>query len=198
MKMLSKKMKSFDQLVHQAKKHISEIDFHKSQVAALALKVCEIKTGRPAGGTYTVKEFADSIGIKYERLMNWVRIYRDVCIPAGKTSPTPGEWSKASSAHKKVTDKAAAENKFIGMDSGKKPKTPTKDEFKDEFFKVMNGESSDIMGEIYKEIRRIYHRVEKLDLNTQDTATLNNTMILIDRMSDKINDHLTSKKKRAC
>lgn len=189
-------METFEQLVFKAREHLEEIEFRKAQIAALALKVCEIKTGRPSGGSYTIREFAESIEVNYQTLMSWVRIYRDVCIPIGLINPSDKEWKQASAAHRKVVEVSSGKNSTVTMHGGQAPISPNYKEFQKAFMDQDYGKN-DVFSGVYRELRAIYNRIEKLDLGTQDPSVLNSSMVLMDKISDIINDHLTKSKKKA-
>lgn len=71
----------------------------RAQIAKLALDACDIRHGGHKGvDLYTIKKFAEDIGMSNKTLSTWVQIYS-----MGKridiTEPSEEEWSKLRQAH---------------------------------------------------------------------------------------------------
>lgn len=183
-------MKTYEQIVSEARQHLEKIHFHKGEIAKLALEVCEIRTGRAEKGSYTSKEFAKDIGVSYASLMDWVRIYKNVCLPVGLENPTSDDFKDATKAYRQVTGKNTAQNNHNPEVFFNKT-----EDFQEAFLNIASGgETNDVFRHIYYDLRKIKNKVEKLDLSTQDKTLMLNSMTLLDRISDTINDYLSKKR----
>ena len=80
---LSSEDKRWQEYVDRAKSYISKMAQHRLDIAMLALEVCDIRWGggdhwANHEGTYTLKRFAEEIGLNPKTLSGWVRVKRNV------------------------------------------------------------------------------------------------------------------------
>lgn len=69
--------------VERAKKFVKRMNRDRLDIAQLAIEACDIQLGggnhwSGFKGVYTLKKFAEEVGITYKTLSNWVRVKRNV------------------------------------------------------------------------------------------------------------------------
>lgn len=113
--------------VEKAKAFVLQISKCRLQIAELALEVCDVRWGGGAHwanheGTYTLKRFAEEIGVNPKTLSNWVRVKRNVMdklIEAGEEVDPMEDWSamtRVADRTKHDADPEAVKTSFASWD----------------------------------------------------------------------------------
>lgn len=182
--------KSYQDYVDQCKKILSEIESKKYEVAKLALEICEIQAGGRQNH-YNLKDFAKDIGLEYSSLKEWVKIYRDVCLMMNIDKPTKDQWTKA----RKTRIKIAKGDRAATFTPEKVKKAYAEVDLGTSVFSSSKNYGKETFEFIYKDVKRIFIATQKLDLNTQDQASIKNTLEILNRLSLILTGHVTKKTK---
>lgn len=80
--------------VEAAKQHIAQVSKARLEITKLAMECCDIRRGGGGHwtdheGIYTVKKFAQEIGMNYKTLTNWIACYRGI-----NAGLPPGEYKE--------------------------------------------------------------------------------------------------------
>lgn len=123
--------------VERAAKVVSRMAQNRLEVATIALEACDIYQGGGAHwsgheGIYTIKRFAEEIGINPKTLSNWVRTKRNVydkLVQAGHEVDVVRDWAAMTRTADTCTAKETPEQvkkKFGKIDPAKGPMNPEK------------------------------------------------------------------------
>jgi hypothetical protein len=196
---------TIDGFIQAGKAIVKTTQCYQALLAHYAIQVCKIRHGGRSNGIYTIKDYANDIGIKHKTLQNWSLIYRRVIqhlgIPPEKL--TAKDWQVAN----KIAYLQEQENRTDNVEKGTNRKrndykeeksskrTPeqVKKAFNDNF--VMTFES-----EVYNwnnTVMTMKNKIEKRDLKLANDKILTEFMNNLDSISDHINDYLTQNKKRS-
>lgn len=118
----------WEEAITQAKVCISNMSKSRLKVAELALEVCDVRWGGGAHwanheGTYTLKRFAEEIGLNPKTLSNWVRVKRNVhdkLVEAGQEINPIEDWAAMTRVADKMKHDAPTEDvvsSFAAWDS---------------------------------------------------------------------------------
>lgn len=183
-----------------AKKELKKIEGHQIRICQYALKVVTIRHGGKSNGYYTIKDYANDIGMPSKTLQNWLLIYRNVAMKLNKPITTNKEFEKARKindalkhvraldnksndrvgtrdAYKKEVPAIVVQSLYDGLEDGTKP-------FLVEFTRLVSAAKHNL------------HILKKRDLSIIEDNHLLVLMQILDESSDIINNHLTNKKKR--
>jgi hypothetical protein len=181
--------KTIEEYVIEGRKVVHSFQCHQAVLAYYAMKVCQIKHGGYSKGIYTLKQYAEDIGLQVKTLQNWTLIYKRIVqhldIPLDKI--TKKDWQVAT----KITEHAESLNRIDNIESGTnrrradyKPEKRTSEEIKKAF--KDNYDEQTVEGEVYnwnRSIAMIKNKIQKRDLS-------------LDIVSDVINNYLTKTKKK--
>ena len=89
--------------VDRARNIVGKISTHRLEIATLAIEACDIKHGGGSHwskfkGIYTIKRFAEDIGVCAKTLSNWVRVKQNVIDHLPEGEYTENDWSAAQRA----------------------------------------------------------------------------------------------------
>ena len=174
-----------DSLLEEAKtlyseiQTISEIKYQKQmRIAEICVAVCEIKQGNYRHkGAYNLSNFAKDSGIPRSSVKEWVDTFKRVIPVVGVTNiKSAKDWFKARKIAARYRQKQSPPDEQIreGFDE------PT------------------IISEFIRyniSAMRLEDAVDKRNLNLLSEEKLSELMEILDRISDKINDHLTRRKR---
>lgn len=105
---------TYSELVEEGKNLINLSKLIKLKLAKLAIKACTIKHGGISNNYYTLKNFAEDVGVCNKQLSDWVLVYKRVVKPANMRVVEEKDWSIA----KRVSDRIAKEEMIIRSKMG--------------------------------------------------------------------------------
>lgn len=171
---------------------------YQALLAHYALKVCQIKHGGYSKGIYTVKNYADDIGMHYKTLQNWTLIYRRVVahLDIKPEKMTQKDWHVATKVAYLQENENRANNIVEGTPRKRNEYKPSKIErtseqikrsFEANFVQTFENEISNWNNSILQMKRKLLVR----DLRIANKLVLIEFMQHLDEMSDHVNDFLT-------
>lgn len=192
-------MKTYKELVEEAKGYLEKIDSYQYKVASMALQACQIRHGGKSTHIYTMADFARDTGMKAKTLSAWVTIYRDVLLPVGKPAPTKEEWKHGARTANLLKTQRSVDNRAngkVGTRDAYKKEVPVQ-KVKELFNKISSGENN------IGKFERVYSSsgynnslLKDIRLSDIPDGKLIRLMEWLDQSSDIINDHLTSMRKK--
>ena len=187
--------------IRQGKRLLEEIGIYQVEIAKMALAICDIRHGgKTLEKIYTIKDFANDIGMKPKTLQGWVGTFRDVVLKAGITISTPEDWKAANKTNNTLIKERTLQNKIDGT-----PKK--KGSYKQQIpagtvrslYDSIQSEDNPFVTElvtITQSAKHIKHILGKRELNLASDVNLTDLMNILDEASDLINNHLTAKQPR--
>lgn len=184
----------YQQYVTEGRRLVQKIETYQLELSILATKVCEIRHGGISNNIYTMKRFAEDIGLHPKTLSNWVAIYRHVIKKGDIKVESKQDWEKARRVHDKLKEERVNINREAG-----KPGTRhayKKDVPKDKILKLYSEiDEKPFVNEVTRAIqsaKHIKYLMSTRDLSIVESARLSELMELLDQSSDIINDYLTA------
>ena len=95
--------KVYNACVRIAKALVGEMEAVQYKVACLAVEACEIRHGGISTNIYTMKDFANDVGLNPKSVQNWVRVYQVVATKLPSKPESRKEWSAASRTLKRLS-----------------------------------------------------------------------------------------------
>lgn len=190
----------YQKYVELGKQSLGYIKDYQMTISRYALAVCDIRHGGPSKNIYTIGKYAEDIGMNQKTLQNWIAIYRDVVKKLDKDEKEVN-WSSATKVSNLLREEQTGLNKVTGKEktiTGYKKNVEPK-RIRTLYEKIEDGEKP-FESEFQSICQRTKHA--KFLLKKRDLEIINDhqklyLMELLDECSDLINDHLTSKSKRA-
>lgn len=173
---------------------------YQAKIAKYAVSVCDIRHGgRTPEDRYTLKKYAEDIGVVCKTLQNWVQVYRNVLVKLNLKDPSKEEWGRALKTNEILRKDRAIENKSNGEAGSKKA-------FKRNISPAKiqniydagdpNGDFKPFVNECSSMIKSVMYAkniLKKRDMRVVPDSRLICLMELLDESSDIINDYLTKK-----
>ena len=173
---------------------------YQCKIAELALEVCSIKHGgRNLGEVYTLKRFAEDLGVSPDTLANWTRIYRNVIQKGSIKIESTQDWSAARTTNNILAIDLIYHNKTKGKTGCvSNQEHVSKEDVKELYDQIRQGKKpvSKEFISITQRVKNIKKKIIARDLDLLQEYILLELMGHLDEMSDHINDYLTDKKKR--
>lgn len=187
--------------VSLAKRELKAIEGHEIRICEYAIKVCTIRHGGHSKGYYTIKDFAQDIGIPFKTLQRWTVTYRNVVQKLDKKITTSEEFSQARQVENILREERIVNNRMADKPKGSRyaNSLPVEPEKINRIFNALEKHERPFEGEFANMLRSSKHNLEllkKRDLNIIADEHLLFLMGVLDQASDLINNHLTNKKKR--
>lgn len=188
--------KEYKNYVVLGKKELVQIEGYQKRICNYAMEIVTIRHGGRSPGIYTIKKYAEDIGMNPKTLQNWLQVYRNVIIKL--EDPANADFAKASKVNNILE-----ENRTIDNAVGKTPGTRTaykKDVpaekvrsiyAKYEHEKPFEGEFINIM----QQTKSFKNLLEKRDLNIIEDAHLRHLADLLNACHSLIATHLIKKHK---
>ncbi|MCZ6692958.1 MAG: hypothetical protein O6939_03535 [Bacteroidetes bacterium] len=176
--------------VEKAKKYLRDIEdlehkvgVYQADISELALQVCTIRHGGISNDIYTIKDFAEEVGLKPKTLQNWIAAYRTVVPIVGRDKiNTQKDWTDVRKTKRVIGDSANKRDVQEIFDiynrSGEKP-------FLAEFRNNIAG------------VKHLKYMLEKRELTLINYDQWVEMMEQLDICSDMINKYLSKKSKKA-
>ena len=187
--------------IRQGKILLEEIGTYQAEIAKRALEICDIRHGgKTLEKIYTIKDFANDIGMKPKTLQGWVGTYRDVVLKADIEINNSDDWKAASKTNNTLIKERTLVNKLEGTPKKKGnykkeiPATRVKS-----LYESIQADEKPFITElvtITQHAKHIKHILKKRELNLASDSNLTELMNILDEASDMINDHLTAKQPR--
>lgn len=187
--------------VKQGKRLLEEIGTYQAEIAKMAVEVCDIRHGgKTKEKIYTMKDFAQDLGMKPKTLQGWVATYRDVVVKAGIEIKDVKDWGAATKTNNALKKERTLQNKLIGAPKkkGSYKKGVAASKVKSLYESIRADEKPFIteLVNLTQSAKHIKFILGKRDLNIAEDAKLTDLMNILDSASDLINDHLTKKMPR--
>ncbi len=184
--------------VKQGRRLLEEIDVYQAEISKMALEVCDIRHGgKTLEKIYTIKDFANDLGMKPKTLQGWVGTYRDVVLKADIEIKTSDDWKAASKANNMMAKERTLQNKLEGTPKAKgnykKEVSATKVK---SLYDSIQADEKPFLTELVtatQNAKHIKHVLKKRELSIASDANLTELMNILDEASDIINDYLTAK-----
>lgn len=163
-----------------------------------ATKVCTIRHGGISGDHYTIKRFAEDLGLNPKTLNEWTAVYRRVIqhLDIDPINITPKEWRSARRIAYQIEGETRKKNIQSGRPKAKGDYAVKKEDIKKLWQENLDGPS--VLYEVREwssKLRTLHSNLEKRDLKLADPFDLLEVMTNADLVSDLINDFLTKQKK---
>lgn len=188
--------KEYKNYVILGKKELAQIEGHQKRICDYAMEVCTIRHGGKSPGIYTLKKYAEDIGMNPKTLQNWMQVYRNVIIKL--EDPEKADFQKASKVNNILEENRTLDNaigKTPGTRTAYKKDVPAEKVrslyAKYEHEKPFEGEFINIMQQM-KSFRNLFM---KRDLNIIQDEHLQHCKDLLDECSQMLNTHLRNKRK---
>ena len=111
--------KDYQNYVDLAKKELKAIETSQIQICKYASKVCTIRNGGGKGDYYTMKNFANDIGITPKALRQWMMAYRSVVQHLEKEISTTKEWNIARKVSRVLEEERTINRHINGTEKTK-------------------------------------------------------------------------------
>lgn len=185
--------------VDQGKRILKQQFVHQAVLGFYATKVCTIRHGGRSNGLYTISDYAKDLGLNPKTLSEWVAIYRRVIQHLGidPLKMSSHEWKAARRIAYTVEGETRSKNKESKTPRSKKVELPDKERINKLFKENLEGPSFKLEAYNWSStLRTMAKNLSKRDLSMADESSLIEIMESADRISDTINEYLTSKAKR--
>ncbi len=183
-------------LVEAARKIYLDLECKQSEIAKLALKACNIVRGgsqESIHARFTLKDFASDSGIPYGALRSWVGTYQMVLQKIDIKNPTKEQWA---AGYKTFNSLRTLEDRPTAQGRNFKEAIP-KERIRNHFDRVAKeAKTVNAAHTSLKYAQMVKSTLKKVDLKEQNTSILTQIMDVLDEVSDLINDHLTSQKRK--
>ena len=190
--------KSYEEYVRLGKGLLLKVNCYQAQIAFYATQVCTIRHGGRSGDLYTLKKYAQDIGMNGKTLSGWVGVYRTVIEKLGMAPEdvTQKDWTVAQRVFFILESESKATQALAGIPKNKgwRKFVPTKT-VKDLFKK--NYDSHTLQNQIHQWTDTVIFIKNKLvirDLNEASTSSLLSLKENLDKASDTILRHVTRTK----
>ena len=188
--------------IKRGKEILKSIDNHQIEIASMAIELCEIRHGGISKGIYTLKDYAEDIGMVAKTLSNWVTVYRDVVLKLAPHLRSKVDYSTARKTHECLKQEHEVVNKNngdVGRVTKYKQNMPA-EKVNNLYCDILSGEKPFIAEAqaFLKSIKNKKHLLKTRDLNIASDMLMLAIMQELDECSDLINDHLTNKSKGKC
>lgn len=189
------------QIVEDIRELDKKVYAYQMDIAKMAVAVCNISHGGISTNKYTIKDYAEDIGMGYKTVQNWVSVYRNVALKLETKVTTANQWKNATTTNnllkveRSLKNEAAEKKGTLHAYKQGIPKQKVNSLFKS----VSNG-TADTMKSIVRCVQSAKHikfKLEEINLNMINDLELTSLMETLDYASDLINNHLTDKSKRA-
>lgn len=190
--------KEYKNYVTLGKKELTSIEGYQKRICAYAMDVVTIRHGGISKNLYTIKKYADDIGMNPKTLQNWIQIYRNVVIKL--EDPDNADFSKASKVNGILEETRTMNNQANGTAGTKKEYKNLKDtpparvqKLYDEYHegKPFEGEFVSMM----QNLKGYKNLLDKRDLNIINDAHLQNFKDILDYCSSIVGQHLIKKRR---
>jgi len=190
-------MKSYQEYVELGKAELSKVSSHQVKICGYAMKVVTITQGGLGSKKfYTIKDYANDIGMNHNTLSKWLEVYNDVYSKLDTKGNEKENWQRAHKINKQLKNERAEYNRQHGTVGSKQIKQ-TQDISADKIAH-MNREmdAKPFLSEftrLLQQVKTLRATLDKRDLGIIQDASLLLMMQKLDESSDMINDHLTNK-----
>lgn len=188
--------RTYSEFVEAGRNILTSMRLHQLYVAHYTVQVCDIRHGGRSKGFYTIKDYAEDIGINRKTLSGWCSIYRIVIqkLDLDLDSITPDDWQTATRVHDLLKNEKRAINALVGeeksKDKGWKQNAPEK-KIRDLFNRYKNG--TPIEAQVHSWTDRaidIKNRIITKDLSGASTESLMMLKKQLDGASENITNYL--------
>lgn len=189
-------------LVAELKELNKKVEAYQAKIAQYAVEVCTIRHGGRSKGIYTVKQYANDIGLPTKTVSNWTNTYRAVVMKVKDdvSSITTKEWAAAQKTHDLLKQERVHQNRAAGKTGSRfaYKQTLPDEKVKSIYNSTINNEKPFEHEFLMLEstVQNIFHLIKTRDLGIISDARLLHVMTVLDKSSDIINDHLGKKKKK--
>jgi hypothetical protein len=175
---------------------LGKIENYQIKICDYAMEVVTIRHGGYSKGVYTIKKYAEDIGLVPKTLQNWLQVYRNVIIKL--EDPANADFKTASKVNNVLDERRTLTNVADGTVGRKTGKIHTPPERVRSLYNSYEKHEKPFEGEfinIVQQIKSFKSLLEKRDLNIIEDAHLMVAMDIFDHCGEIINQHLTKKRK---
>lgn len=197
--MMETTKKTYSECVIAAKDMLKRIEAYQVKIAECAISACDIRHGGISGGYYTIKDFAQDIGMAYKTLQSWVQIYRNVIEKIDDKIDTDKKWQDVRKTNDIISIQTTAQNAIEKTTNRRRNIHCPAEKVQKIYTSLQDDEKPFVLEltRITQSSKYALNVIGKRDLNIADDNDLAQLMATLDKASDIINDHLTKKKKAA-
>lgn len=187
---------NYSDYVRLGKELVSKIENYQVKIAEYATIVCDIRHGGRSDNYYTIKDYAQDIGLKYKTVQNWVQVYRNVVVKVDAKIETKEDWKSARITNDILTAETTVKNKLVNRKNRRVTISTPKEKVKDLFHKIQDEEKPFHLefNRATKSAKHIKYILAKRDLSIIDDESMLHLMEVLDDASEIINQHLTKKR----
>lgn len=194
------KTETYEHYVSLGKELVQNVEDRQMKICGYAIKVCTIRNGGYSAGYYTLKDYANDIGLNNKTLNQWMLIYRNVVLKLTDKQLEIMTWRQASKVNENIEHINTIENQLKG--TPRKRSAPKKSVSPKEVQKLFQDhlDEKPFIGEflsVVKQTKHTRHLLTKRDLSIIEYTHMVFLMELLDECSDIINEFLTDKRKQA-
>lgn len=188
--------KEYRNYVILGKKELNQIEGHQKRICSYAMEVITIRHGGYSKGIYTIKRYAEDIGMNPKTLQNWLQVYNNVIVKL--EDPENADFNKASKVNNCLEENRTIDNAVNGTPktrSAYKKHVPA-EKVQSLYNKYMHekpfeGEFINIM----QQTKGFKNLLEKRDLNIIEDSHLEHLANLLTICADIIKLHLIKKRR---
>lgn len=189
------KKTEYKEYVILGKKALSNIQDIQKKICSYAMEVITIRHGGKSEGVYTIKKYAEDIGMNPKTLQNWLQVYNNVVVKL--EDPNNANWSNASKVNNCLEENRVIDNHLDGKSKSRsayKKNVPV-DRVRSlyhayEHEKPFEGEFINIV----QQAKSHRNLLQKRDLNIIQDAHLDHLESILAECSTLIKNHLTKKR----
>lgn len=170
---------------------------HQAVLGFYASKICTIRHGGRSDGYYTIKDYAEDLGINPKTLNDWTAIYRRVIqhLNLDPLKMSVHEWKAARRIAYGLEYSIQNKNNEDDKKRRKNKLFPDKEKIQKLYEENLEGPSFFLESSNWASyFQTIQKNVQKRDLSLANRTTLIQIMSACDFISDFINDYLTENK----
>lgn len=190
--------KQYKEYVILGKKELQQIEGHQKRICKYAMEVITIRHGGISKGIYTIKKYADDIGMNPKTLQNWLQVYNNVIVKLEE--PEKADFQKASKVNNILDEESVIDNAVNGKvhtrDGYKKKKNVPAEKVQKLYNQYHEGKPFE--GEFMNIVQQAKsHKLllEKRDLNIIQDSQLDHLLTTMQCSVDILKMHLTRKRR---
>lgn len=195
-------MKSYEFYVKEGKKLLHAVEVHQAMIGYYATCVCEILHGGKKKSRYTIKEYAEDIGVHQKTLNEWTHVHRNVIskLQMDPSDITSDQWkiacrvSNLLRAEKRAIQEASGQSRRKGRGWNFSVLIPP-ERIRDLFNAEERGKSAQSqIHDFTDQIIRMKNTLRRMELSSVSHASLTSLKKNLDEASNEVTNYLLNNK----